>query len=127
MRIRPGRHLSGMIALMVLVLALGALDRAHAQQELLVDGDFELMKSGRSLRADNEGQDWYESRKDKAGRKLLKLSKKKIYGNATRKAMIKADPELRSIPVIVLTEKRHVAVDGRRVNPVHSGFAPCRL
>ena len=76
------------------LLLLAPTGPAFTQQELIVDGGFEQMSSGRKLRVDNEGQDWYESRKDKAGRKLLKFSTKKIYGNATHKAMIKADPEL---------------------------------
>ena len=63
--------------------------------DLIVDGDFEATASGKILRRDDKGQDWYESRKDSdAGRALLKLSTKNIGGNHTRKAMIKADPEL---------------------------------
>ena len=65
-----------------------------AATELVIDGGFEAVKDGNALRRDDEGQDWYESRKDKEGRKLLKMSTKKIYGNKTNKAMIKADPEL---------------------------------
>lgn len=63
-------------------------------EELILDGGFEAIKNGKQLRMDNEGQDWYESRKDREGRKLLMLSTKKIRGNATQKAMLKADPEL---------------------------------
>jgi hypothetical protein len=63
--------------------------------DLLVDGTFEECPSGKELRKDAKGQDWYESRKDtKEGRLLLKLSTKDIGGNHTRKAMIKAHPEL---------------------------------
>ncbi len=68
---------------------------APPAKKLIVRGDFEGLKSGKQLRADNKGQDWYESRKDtKKGRALLILSKKKVGGNATQKAMIKADPDL---------------------------------
>ncbi len=64
-------------------------------EELLVDGDFERTKSGKDLRKDSKGPDWYESRKDTdEGRALLKLSTKNIGGNRTRKAMLKAHPEL---------------------------------
>lgn len=77
----------------VIFLAAVALP-AHAADELVLDGTFEKLSSSKPLRADNDGQDWYESRKDKKGRRLLMLSKKKIYGNKTQKAMIKADPEL---------------------------------
>ncbi len=62
--------------------------------DLIVDGDFEQQKNGADLRKDGKGPDWYESRKESpesAG--LLKLSRKDIGGNATQKAMIKADPE----------------------------------
>jgi hypothetical protein len=89
---RSVHRLGPVLAVFVLVLLVAGT--APAQDELLLDGSFEQMKNGKSLRTDNEGQDWYESRKDKAGRKLLKLSTKKIYDNATQKAMIKADPEL---------------------------------
>ena len=63
--------------------------------DLLANGDFEALKSGKYLRQDNKGQDWYESRMDtEEGRGLLKLSTRDIGGNATRKAMVKAHPEL---------------------------------
>lgn len=63
--------------------------------DLIVDGRFEGIRSGKYLRRDDKGQDWRESRRDtKEGRKLLKLSSKNIGGNKTRKAMIKAHPEL---------------------------------
>ena len=65
-----------------------------AATELIVDGGFEAIKNGNDLRKDSDGQDWYESRKDKEGRKLAKLSTKKIYGNKTQKAIITAHPEL---------------------------------
>ena len=74
-----------------LILAVGAT----AGAELIADGDFEACPNGATLRRDDRGQDWYESRKDtKEGRRLLKLSTKNIGGNATHKAMIKAHPEL---------------------------------
>jgi hypothetical protein len=62
---------------------------------LIIDGDFSLVPNSATLRRDDKGQDWYESRRDtKEGRKLLFLSKKEIGGNATHKAMIKGHPEL---------------------------------
>jgi len=83
----------GMILSAALVLA-GAICQADAA-DIIVDGDFEATKSGNYLRRDDKGQDWYESRKDtNEGRALLKLSTKDIGGNDTRKAMIKAHPEL---------------------------------
>jgi hypothetical protein len=67
---------------------------ARAQNVLIVDGDFEANESGKQLRNRDEPPGWYESRGDtKEGRKLLMLSTKKIGGNATRKAMIKASPQ----------------------------------
>lgn len=75
---------------MLLVLAGSAV-----AADLVVDGSFENQKNGADLRKDSKGSDWYESRKDtEEGAKLLKLSKKNIGGNATKKAMIKAHPEL---------------------------------
>jgi hypothetical protein len=66
-----------------------------AVAQMIVDGDFSQCKSGKMLRNDAKGQDWYESRKDtKAGRKLLMLSTKDVGGNKTAKAMIKANPDL---------------------------------
>jgi hypothetical protein len=88
------RSLSGIILLALTLVAIGSPSPAVAQEELVLDGGFEALSGSKPLRADNDGQDWYESRKDKAGRKLLMLSTKKIYGNKTQKAMIKADPEL---------------------------------
>lgn len=83
------------ILILSIVAGLGAghTSTATAQDELILDGGFEALSGSGPLRVDNEGQDWYESRKDRTGRKLLMLSTKKIYGNATQKAMIKADPE----------------------------------
>jgi len=82
-----------LVLCLAIVLGPGRASNASAQDELILDGGFEALTGSGPLRTDNEGQDWYESRKDRAGRKLLMLSTKKIYGNATRKAMIKADPE----------------------------------
>jgi hypothetical protein len=78
---------STLVALLLVPVVLAAT-------ELVIDGGFEAIKNGDDLRRDSEGQDWYESRKDKDGRKQLKLSTKKIYGNKTQKAMLKAHPEL---------------------------------
>lgn len=72
----------------------GWIAGAGAQAPLISDPDFELNMDGAQLRKRAGTNDWYESRSDtKAGRKLLMLSEKKIKGNATRKAMIKASPE----------------------------------
>jgi len=61
---------------------------------LIVNGDFEGCPSGKVLRQDNKGQDWYESRRNtKKGRSLLKLSRKAVGGNTSRKAMIQAHPD----------------------------------
>jgi hypothetical protein len=78
-------------ALLALLFLLAA--HAAAAAELVIDGGFEAIQKSSELRKDSDGQDWYESRKSKQGRKLLMLSTKKIYGNKTHKAMIKADPE----------------------------------
>ncbi|MBD3161838.1 MAG: hypothetical protein GF346_06145 [Candidatus Eisenbacteria bacterium] len=76
------------------VLLLAGLATAGTAQDLIPDGDFEAESSSRSLRVDNKGPDWQETRKDgPEGRKLLFLSTKEIAGNATQKAMIKAHPE----------------------------------
>jgi len=77
------------IVLMTLLLAPAAM-----ATELVKNGDFEGVKNGAALRRDDNGQDWYESRKDKDGRELLIMSTKKVGGNKTKKAMIKAHPEL---------------------------------
>ncbi len=80
----------------ILVLALvSTLPAAPPGKGLIVDGDFEGLKAGKYLRADNKGQDWSESRNDtKEGRALLILSRKKVGGNATQKAMFRGHPEL---------------------------------
>jgi hypothetical protein len=68
---------------------------AGAGASLINDGDFTLTKTSKELRADNKGPDWFESRRQvPGGRVLLKLSAKPIAGNATPKAMIKAHPDL---------------------------------
>ena len=89
-----GKCLPCCAILAILLVTCGAAAAAESMAELIVNGDFEALTSGKYLRADNKGQDWYESRKDGAGRDLLVLSTKKVGGNATKKAMIKADPEL---------------------------------
>ena len=79
-----------------LVLCLVALltGPVSAGNNVLVDGDFETCRKGAELRRDDKGQDWYESRKDGEGRELVKLSTRRVGGNATHKAMIKADADL---------------------------------
>jgi len=90
MRFAPAIRTGILLAAAAAVLAAGPSGKA-----LLVDGDFEGIQAGKYLRRDDKGQDWYESRGDtKEGRNLLVLSTKKIGGNRTRKAMIKAHPDL---------------------------------
>ena len=73
---------------------LGLARLAGAAEPLVVDGDFEINETGKQLRARENPQGWYESRRDgDEGRLQLKLSKKEIGGNATRKAMVKASPQ----------------------------------
>ncbi len=80
--------------------------------DLIEDGKFAASKNGADLRKDSKGADWYESRKDTAeGRELLKLSKKKIYGNKTPKAMIKAHPEFNTYLTQRFTEPQTVSVE----------------
>jgi len=81
------------IAASVLFVAFVATSSAMA--ELIVNGDFEKSPNGAALRRDDKGQDWNETRKDKKeGRLLLKLSTKDVGGNSTKKAMVKAHPDL---------------------------------
>jgi hypothetical protein len=80
------------VALCLTLLVGGALPARGA--EVLADGDFTLQKSSGDLRRDGKGADWYESRDDGEGAKLLFLSKKPVAGNATPKAMLKAHPDL---------------------------------
>ncbi len=79
--------------------------------ELVPGGDFEDIKNGDELRKDTKGLDWYESRKDtEEGRNLLKLSKKNVKGNKTKKAMIKGHPDLNTYLTYRLAEPQHMAV-----------------
>ncbi|MFC1572379.1 hypothetical protein ACFL6M_02160 [Candidatus Eisenbacteria bacterium] len=79
---------------MIPSLLNASMGSARAQTELLVDGDFESNETGKQLRAREEPQGWYESRRDGSeGRLLLKLSTKKVGRNESRKAMIKASPQ----------------------------------
>jgi hypothetical protein len=57
----------------------------------IVDGDFGASQSSGDLRKDSKGPDWYESRRDGIGHKLLFLSKKPIVGNATPKALVRGN------------------------------------
>ncbi len=58
--------------------------------EVLVNGDFATETDSASLRSDDSGQDWYESRADSApnGPNQLTLDETDIAGNATKKAKI---------------------------------------
>ncbi|MCP4546337.1 MAG: hypothetical protein GY835_07720 [bacterium] len=91
----PFRRIKRLITLAALTAFCLSLAASVAVAENLVeDGDFELTKSGKDLRKDGKGPDWYESRKDtEVGRKLLTLSKKNIRGNKTHKAMLRASSE----------------------------------
>jgi hypothetical protein len=81
--------------LILVTACLGLLIAPALAENLVVDGDFEKQKNGDDLRKDSKGSDWYESRKDtEEGHKLVILSKRKVGGNRTRKAMFKAHPEL---------------------------------
>ncbi len=87
-----GRFLGRLVIAAAVLAAAGARSVAAG---LIVDGDFTVTGSSKALRAENKGQDWCESRNDtKAGHRLLFLSSKSIAGNATPKAMIKANPDL---------------------------------
>jgi hypothetical protein len=61
---------------------------------LVADGDFGLGKSSGDLRKDSKGADWYESRRDGVGHKLLFLSKKPITGNVTPKALVRGNTKV---------------------------------
>jgi hypothetical protein len=92
------------------LLLASLLALTGAAGDLIKDGGFEGAKKSTSLRRNDKGQDWYESRKDKkAGPKLLLLSTKTVAGNATHKAMIKGHPDLNTY----LTQKLAVAQTGR--------------
>ena len=86
--------LAFLFALCFAVPPAGDGSPAAATSDLIVDGDFEECRSGKELRRDSKGQDWYESRRDGKGRSLLKLSTRDVGGNRTRKAMIKGHPDL---------------------------------
>jgi len=95
--------------LLAIVVAATVPAADLAAQELVKDGSFEAIKDGDDLRRDDDGQDWYESRKDKRGTGLLILSTKAVAGNATQKAMLKADPELNTY----LSQRLDPALGGR--------------
>jgi hypothetical protein len=82
-----------LLAISFLMLSAGGVCPAAAAG-LVKDGDFEACRSGKSLRRDSKGQDWYESRRDGKGHSLLKLSTKSIGGNKTRKGMIEGNPDV---------------------------------
>lgn len=58
--------------------------------EVLVNGDFTTETDSASLRSNDSGQDWYESRADSApnGANQLSLDETDIAGNATKKAKL---------------------------------------
>jgi len=94
----------------LLAVCTAALAGAALAENLVRDGDFEATKKSWQLRKDSKGCDWYESRKDtEAGPKLLMLSTKKIGGNRTHKAMIKAHPDLNTYLSFRLTRPLETA------------------
>lgn len=96
-----------LLAMLVLIISATTL----LAGELVPGGDFEDVKNGDDLRKDTKGLDWYESRKDtEEGRQLLKLSKKNIKGNKTKKAMIKGHPDLNTYLTYRLVEAQTMAV-----------------
>ena len=107
-RVRPAVPMF-LVAALVLILAGGTPSRAT---ELVRNGDFEALKNGDDLRKDGKGLDWYESRHDTdAGRDLLMLSTKDIGGNTTKKAMIKADPDLNTYLTFRLAKPQTLSLD----------------
>ncbi len=101
---------SRFIPLLALVFMIAG-SSAILAAELVPGGDFEDIKNSEDLRKDTKGLDWYESRKDTdAGRELLKLSKKNIKGNKTKKAMIKGHPDLNTYLTYRLAEPQEMAV-----------------
>lgn len=103
MQSKAMKKLTVLLTAGLVLLAAGAA----LATELVIDGDFEGHKNGAQLRKDGKGCDWYESRKDTdEGRGLLKLSTRKIGGNKTKKAMIKAHPELNTYLTTRLLESQ---------------------
>ncbi|MBU1702338.1 MAG: hypothetical protein KJ970_08260 [Candidatus Eisenbacteria bacterium] len=84
--------LCGLLSLDAPGWIFGGMPKIQAENPLITDGDFESNADGQQLRA-KEKWGWCESRRNGNGRMLLKCSKKKVFGNATTKAMIKGDPE----------------------------------
>lgn len=65
--------------------------QAQTGEPMIIDGDFEQDMSGTGLRGLEKPRGWYESRGDGVkGPKLVRLTKKAIAGNATKKAFFKA-------------------------------------
>lgn len=94
MTIRSGLGLGISLALAGMLIAASLVTPASAV-ELIKDGDFESIVDGPHLRRNDEGQNWWESRRhNREARRLLMLSTRPIAGNRTQKAMIKAHPEL---------------------------------
>lgn len=93
--------LAGALLLFVILTLVGTTDGirpgprvAMAQGTILTDGDFEADQTNAQLRDKEKGPGWYESRGDiPIGPNLLKLSKKPVAGNATKKAFIKGSPK----------------------------------
>lgn len=95
----------------LLLVLLTIIAGSALATELVQDGKFDQCKNGDALRKDGKGLDWYESRKDTdEGRAQLKLSTKNIKGNKTKKAMIKAHPDLNTYLTYRLSEPQTTAV-----------------
>lgn len=87
------RHCSR-AAMLAALVAWGLVGTATAVT-LISDGDFSATPDSKILRRDNKGQDWYESRRDQKGsRVLLRLVKADVGGNVTPKAKIQAHPDM---------------------------------
>lgn len=100
--------------ILFVLASLVCLPLTAAAAELVPGGDFETVKSGADLRKDGKGLDWYESRRDgEEGPGLLVLSRKKVAGNAGKKAMIKAHAELNTYLSFRLAEPIEVQASAR--------------
>ncbi len=79
----------GLFFCVLLILLVITIHKQSVQAlEVLVNGNFSTETDSASLRSDDSGQDWYESRADSApnGPNQLTLDETNIAGNATKKA-----------------------------------------
>lgn len=83
------RKNKGLFFCLFLLISIIVLNQQSAQAlEVLVNGNFATETDSASLRSDDSGQDWYESRADSApnGPNQLTLDETDVAGNATKKA-----------------------------------------